>query len=85
MGKDSARQDELKIMAEFLSYRCDECGRTKGESNHWFRLFRVPGPRVTIVPWDLPKRDERAEEKHLCGMACAMKAITKELEAMNEG
>jgi hypothetical protein len=52
----------------------------KAEANHWFRAADVPGPRFVIIPWDLSLRDPMAKELHLCGMACAVKAMTKSME-----
>jgi hypothetical protein len=76
---------------EVSTFKCDECGRLKQETNHWFRATAVHQGFV-IVAWDfltvqdgraLPivKRDGRAlPEIHLCGMECAVKAMTKAME-----
>lgn len=69
---------------EFTSYKCDECGKVKGESNHWFWCARVPGPRFVVAAWDCVNCDpsvEIVEVKHLCGMGCAVKAMTKAMES----
>lgn len=69
---------------EFQSYKCDECGRVKGEANHWFRATRVPGPRFVIVPWDIllfRVPDPAATEQHLCGIVCATRALCKAMSA----
>jgi len=71
-------------MAVVNTFRCDICGTVKQESNHWFRAFRVPGPRWTLVPWELHKRDEAAEEQHLCGIPCASKAMARVMEQPEE-
>jgi hypothetical protein len=68
-------------MMEYTAYKCDVCGRPKGEANHWFRAARVPGPRWVIIPWELSMRDEQAPVEHLCGLECAVKSM---MRAMNE-
>ncbi len=60
---------------------CDRCGAEKKSANHWWRSVRVPGPRLTIMPHELPVRDERAKVQDLCGERCVMAAVA---EFMNE-
>jgi hypothetical protein len=61
---------------EFISFKCDECGKVRGESNHWFWLLNLPG-RCVIGEWGAPIRDENAKPQHLCGIGCAVKAMSK--------
>ena len=69
-------------MAEIRTYVCDVCGKQKGEANHWWKILRVPGPRITVLPIDLPKRDEQAAEFHVCGCECVNRKVS---ELMTEG
>jgi hypothetical protein len=73
-------------MAEVSTFRCDECGKLKPDeptqlAQHWYRVALAPGPRFIIIPWeyDLWKPDG-VIELHLCGMGCAVKAMTKTME-----
>ena len=69
-------------MSQFDAYKCDECGAIKGDVNHWWQFVRVPGPRIVIFGWDCPVRDENAAAlvKHLCGIECVMKTVSRELK-----
>jgi hypothetical protein len=72
---------------QFQSHKCDECGRVKGEANHWYRATRLPGPRFVIVPWDTPLfrvPDPAATEQHLCGEGCATKALLRAMSGDDE-
>ena len=61
---------------------CDVCGKLKEEANHWYRAVKTDEPRFVIVAWDpcaiLPKGAPGV--LHLCGMGCAVKAMTKAME-----
>ncbi len=68
---------------------CDECGRTKGESNHWHQmgLYTQPQPsnnRVTILLGVLDVADFdrtwKFEIHDLCGEQCFYKHIGKLLK-----
>ncbi len=71
----------------FSGTKCDECGRLKGEGNHWLRLGTVKweDPRIQRV-WvelgelwgDTPWPDAAKWEQHdLCGEQCFYKHIGK--------
>jgi hypothetical protein len=69
-------------MAEVSTFRCDECGKLKQDANHWFRATEIAGPCFVIRTWEDPtlefvSPDEIEKELHLCGMGCAVKAMTK--------
>lgn len=82
-------------MSEVSTFRCDECGKLKEEANHWYKalVFRPPpaaSNRFMVEPWDSPNLGVAikgeigwvAPERvlHLCGMGCAVKAMTKAME-----
>lgn len=59
-------------MASKLAFHCDACKREKGETNHWFLIFRTPRPvpEFVLIPWD----DTRARDpdySHICSHECA--------------
>lgn len=75
-------------MSEVSTFRCDECGKLKEEANHWYKAL-VFGPppatsnRFMVALWDSPYLEFAIEGKrilHLCGMGCAVKAMTKAME-----
>jgi len=56
-------------------YVCDECGRQKTESNHWF--IQLTGPDVfTLTTWEYTEPDTRGA-RHLCSESCSSKALSK--------
>jgi hypothetical protein len=70
-------------MSDVFTSRCDECGKLKQEANHWFRAVKSHDPRFVIVPWEVnldPDPDAGDESLHLCGMGCAVKAMSKAME-----
>ena len=70
------------MMAELTSYRCDECGRMKGESNHWYIAEHRPGIRTFIVAeWGCHNIVGEFKMLHLCGLPCAMKSLQKAMES----
>jgi len=74
-------------MAETTAYTCDECGRTKGASNHWYRAARLTTaapqyPRLICATWEqgpLMLADGDTE-LHLCGMDCLTKCMSKAMQ-----
>jgi hypothetical protein len=70
---------------------CDVCGKLKEEANHWFRAAQVDEKprRFLIVSWEDPAVANTAylvsdgkpvKILELCGMGCAVKAMTKAME-----
>ena len=80
-------------MADVNTQSCDECGKLRvSDANHWYKAVQfdssaLPLRAFYIMPWNLaidPPRGVFAcigETKtlHLCGMECAVKAMTKAL------
>ncbi len=67
-------------MAESMAYTCDECGRAKGPSNHWYRAYWVPGvagPQFVCYTWATIPKAEGSRQLHLCGMDCLVRCMTK--------
>ena len=67
----------------FSGTKCDECGRIKGESNHWHQIAVIKwdaGGAVTVELGSLGARDvpESSYNIHdLCGEQCLWKHIGK--------
>jgi hypothetical protein len=73
------------------TYKCDQCGIQKGETNHWWLLFSdievtKVGNRqelfrsgVLIVPWDAVSADHD-DAKHICSQGCASKEVSQWME-----
>lgn len=57
-------------------YICDECGKTKQESNHWIQYFRSGWRTVSFHPWSSLVKEHAG---HLCGQECAHSLLNKVL------
>lgn len=55
------------------TYKCDYCGRQRGESNHWLLRLKSAG-EFCLYNW----RDEHADDgfEHICSAECATKALS---------
>jgi hypothetical protein len=70
-------------MAEVKSYKCDECGVQKMESNHWVIGLLYPMGSKSIVQlgcWDA-KMAEWKGAIHLCGEGCTAKIVSRQIQA----
>lgn len=69
----------------FSGTKCDECGRVKGESNHWHQIGMIPstigGPWIELGslagPHSLKAYGDAYEIHDLCGESCFYKHIGK--------
>lgn len=53
------------------------CGKTKGENNHWFLAFIKSDVSIQISVWDeRVLRDYADEVSPLCGDACVIKMVS---------
>lgn len=75
-------------MAKVESYKCDVCGKQKGDVNHWW-ITRVGAwknkPCLSLVLWsdealNAPVLHDTTEA-HLCGSECAIKKVNEFLGA----
>ena len=66
-------------MSQQVTFTCDICGKRKGEANHWFKAAKFDDryPGFKIIPWGT---GDIENEMHLCGMECAVKAMTKAMQ-----
>jgi hypothetical protein len=56
-------------------YKCDYCGKLKGEANHWW-LRDLGRQFFALFKWeDQGAAADRME--HICGQACAGKALDR--------
>lgn len=60
-------------MARLSTYKCDECGALKKETNGWWLVDPVPGAIVVRI-WNHPQLDDM---KHLCGIECTQRFIAR--------
>jgi len=51
---------------------CDECGATKKETNHWWKVYVTRDACLAISPYS-----EVVVGKDVCGQACASKAVSR--------
>jgi len=57
------------------TYKCDQCGKQKQDSNHWFVLSENSQAFI-VYPWDA-KCADRADAKHLCSEGCSSKVLSR--------
>jgi hypothetical protein len=60
------------------AYKCDVCGKQRGEANHWLLLMPLAGMLFALAAWE----DRFAKDPdvgHLCGEGCAAKALDRAL------
>lgn len=58
---------------ETCVYKCDNCGREKQQSNHWFAV-RI-GEAFHIYHWEFfgeGRDDDSIPHKHVCGQSCLL-------------
>jgi hypothetical protein len=68
-------------MANVNTQSCDVCGTLKKESNNWYRA-KVSDGRFLLTHWS----DILATQHlHLCGIGCAVKAMTEAMRATPSG
>lgn len=62
-------------MAKVNTYCCDQCGKQKQSTNHWWIVFtdRLSGG-IVISRWSDAGRDEH-DPQHFCGQACVIAAV----------
>jgi len=67
-------------MATVKTVTCDQCGRTKGPSNHWIRTTQFHNGMVAFWPSDSPVLTyDDWIMRDLCGMDCLVKWLTATL------
>ena len=54
------------------TYTCDVCGRSKQETNQWFRL-EFGSDLFVLMAWS----QEAKSRVHLCGQECASKKLSE--------
>lgn len=60
----------------YTTYKCDECGALKKQTNHWWVITQTPGTdgNLTITPMPPNLPDETVT---VCGRECAQKAVER--------
>lgn len=74
-------------MSTSVITRCDECGKQKGEVNHWFQMWLIAGQKGKLFV-QVYAREVNGACHDVCGAECATKAFqrflaTGKLEAEN--
>lgn len=56
------------------TYKCDVCGKQKGDVNHWWLVWMTPFA-FTVRPWG----DDQVERTsiHLCGNECVQRKVSE--------
>lgn len=59
-------------------FKCDVCGKQKGEANHWFLANTPvsPQPVIRICGWNIDAA-YMPEFVHLCGEECVQKKVSE--------
>ena len=59
------------------TWTCDQCGRVKGETNHWFAI-RAQGTGIPVIPVLKLIRfmDASVDDIHLCGEGCVIARVS---------
>jgi len=70
-------------MAKIETYKCDECGKIKDETNRWWigQTSAMDGSGLFILPF-APASLKNAD-MHLCGESCVLKAVAGWMEKHN--
>lgn len=63
-------------MSKLFTFKCDVCGKIKGETNHWFVLLLMPR-KIEVL--QLEENWSKAGATHVCGSGCAMKRISERM------
>lgn len=70
-------------MAKLVSFKCDQCGRQKEESNHWF-VFSADQDALHIYRFNTNSMLSPGV-KHICGEACLAKTMSGHLARLSNG
>jgi hypothetical protein len=68
-------------MAQTKSFKCDVCGATKQDSNHWVLVTGDLHPK--FLRWSNAAA-ARTQFKHLCGLTCSLKLLSQAIEAWSK-
>lgn len=63
-------------MAKLFTFKCDACGKVKGETNHWFVILLQPR-KIEVLQFE--ENWSKPGALHVCGSGCAMKRISERM------
>ncbi len=63
------------------TFKCDVCGKMKGEGNHWFRM-EMGDAGIKMCPWGVMKLTQTSVD--LCSDQCVLTMVQKWLTTMAE-
>jgi len=75
-------------MSQQTITKCDNCGKQKGETNHWYGLAYNPRKGIHILRERLDETSWNNGDYELydaCGETCILEMISKRLGANNVG
>jgi endogenous inhibitor of DNA gyrase (YacG/DUF329 family) len=65
-----------KDMAKVETFKCDQCGKQKQETNHWFVI--TPGLTAALILRTWNTADITAHGvRHLCGQQCVVAELNQ--------
>jgi hypothetical protein len=70
-------------VSQQTSIRCDECGRIKTETNHWFKLAETPASFILWPATDCPTTSVPLDD--LCSYFCARARMSRWAERLSPG
>lgn len=63
-------------MAKLDTFRCDECGIQKQETNHWWLIQPCGDGTLALSPWK-EHQTSLPNVAHLCGQSCVHAALDR--------
>lgn len=62
------------------TYYCDQCGKAKDDSNHWW--MRNPSFKTDCTFIAFPWNPDSGAVEHICSETCLVKALSKWMETI---
>jgi hypothetical protein len=63
---------------EYPNYRCDVCGKEKGEANHWFAVQAIVEMVFKAMTWEEATESPAfSSYEHICGEECLHKRLAQ--------
>lgn len=59
------------------TFKCDVCGKVKGEANHWWKLAFMDEGRPHLVLLPMADKYEPTGSIHLCGESCVQRKVSE--------
>lgn len=69
-------------MSLLSTYICDQCGKQKETSNHWW-IAIISNSKIAFFPW-ITGFAVDSKATHLCGEGCAAKLMSQWMETTSK-